>query len=170
MSFCLSVVYFLVYQIPHTIHILQYLEVGWKRAIGFPGKHNWKLAHSASAALLKLYPHSVLVFSINIKTKIRKYNCKLLMQCPIFIYILWSSTVHYLAFSEWFLFPSTVLSDFELYIRMAQKQMKQHKWTYSRLSENKWFINVFPGLIILIPLYWKTSYLIFVTDARTMSV
>ena len=79
-----------------------------------------------------------------------------IMQCSIFIYIWWSSTVHYLAFSEWFLFPGTVLSDFELYIRMAQKQMKQYKWTCSGRSENKRFGNVFPGLIVLIPLYWRT--------------
>ena len=107
-----------------TIHILQYHEVGWKRAMGFPGKHNWKLAHSASAALLKLCPHSVLVFfSKNVKTQISKYNCKLfiiaIMQRSIFIYIWWSSIVHYLAFWEWFLFPSTVPSDFELYIRWS---------------------------------------------------
>ena len=67
-------------------------------------------------------------FSKNVKTQISKYNCKLLiiaiMQCSIFIYIWWSSTVHYLANSEWFPFPSTVLSDFELYIRWSNTSQR----------------------------------------------
>ena len=76
MSSSVPFVYFLVYQIAHTIHILQNNDVGWKRAMGFPGKHNCKLAHSASAALLKLCPHSLLffIFSKNVKTQIR-LNC-----------------------------------------------------------------------------------------------
>ena len=86
--------------------------------------HTLPLRLSSNFALTRC----LFFFSKNVKTQISKYNCKLfiiaIMQRSIFIYIWWSSIVHYLAFWEWFLFPSTVLSDFELYIRWSNTSQR----------------------------------------------
>ena len=153
MSPSLSFVYFLVYQIPHSIHILQYHEVGWKREMGFPGKHNWKLAHSASAALLKLCPHSVLVFffSNNVKTQISKYNCKLLI---INYHAVFSLYIHLVIFN------CPLLSIFRMVLALCFLILScTYKWNKSRWSNTSERIQGFlktndSEMSFLVSLYW----------------
>ena len=145
MSSSVPFVYFLVYQIAHahTIHILQYHDVGWKRAMGFPGKHNWKLAHSASAALLKLCPHSLLffIFSKNVKTQIIKHNWKLLIisyhavfylyihlvafNCPLLSIVRMVSFPEHCAFWFWVVHANGTKADEAIQINVFKASWKQ---------------------------------------------